>query len=214
MVCLATGRPVRDVVMGVHKPDGSVTWILINAEPLPAPADGPVSVVTVFTEITALQTALEATSLSAARFRALAECSADVVLEASPEGMLSWVSPSVTALLGWQPDDLKGRSLFGLLHPDDLPRAVAAQRRLAAGETLSLDGRVRTSEGGFRWLRSRVCPVVDESGALIGRVGSWLDIEAEVAEAAAGTSIDPWWRCRMPKSGTGCWPRTRRTWCV
>jgi PAS domain S-box-containing protein len=34
MVTLRTGRPCTDVVMGVHKPDGTLTWITINAQPL------------------------------------------------------------------------------------------------------------------------------------------------------------------------------------
>ncbi|MEI8080596.1 MAG: PAS domain S-box protein, partial [Actinomycetes bacterium] len=50
MVTLATGEPVRDAVMGVHKPDGSLTWILINSALLPTP-DG-ARVVTSFTDVT------------------------------------------------------------------------------------------------------------------------------------------------------------------
>jgi PAS domain S-box-containing protein len=33
MVTLRTGRPCTDVVMGVHKPDGTLTWITINSQP-------------------------------------------------------------------------------------------------------------------------------------------------------------------------------------
>jgi PAS domain S-box-containing protein len=34
IVTLRTGQPCRDVVMGVHKPDGTLTWISINSQPL------------------------------------------------------------------------------------------------------------------------------------------------------------------------------------
>jgi PAS domain S-box-containing protein len=34
MVTLRTGRPCTDVVLGVHKPDGTLTWITVNAQPL------------------------------------------------------------------------------------------------------------------------------------------------------------------------------------
>jgi PAS domain S-box-containing protein len=34
MVTLRTGRPCTDNVMGVHKPDGTLTWITVNAQPL------------------------------------------------------------------------------------------------------------------------------------------------------------------------------------
>lgn len=38
-VTLRTGRPCSDVVMGVYKPDGALTWISINSQPL-LDADG------------------------------------------------------------------------------------------------------------------------------------------------------------------------------
>src|SRR5262249_12074535 len=33
-VALATGQPVRDVVMGVTQPDGNLHWLSVNAEPV------------------------------------------------------------------------------------------------------------------------------------------------------------------------------------
>jgi diguanylate cyclase (GGDEF)-like protein/PAS domain S-box-containing protein len=34
MAALRTGKPQEDIVMGVHKPNGSLTWILVNCRPL------------------------------------------------------------------------------------------------------------------------------------------------------------------------------------
>jgi PAS domain S-box-containing protein len=34
MVTLSTGRPCTDIIMGVYKPDGTLTWITVNAQPL------------------------------------------------------------------------------------------------------------------------------------------------------------------------------------
>ena len=50
MVALRTGQPVRDVVMGVHRPDGSYAWILVSAVPLDSAGDA--AVVASFTDIT------------------------------------------------------------------------------------------------------------------------------------------------------------------
>ena len=53
MVTLRTGQPCSGVVMGVHKPDGSLTWISINAQPIFQPGDiKHYAVVATFTEIT------------------------------------------------------------------------------------------------------------------------------------------------------------------
>ncbi|WP_193199879.1 EAL domain-containing protein [Nostoc sp. MG11] len=53
MVALRTGKPITNVIMGVHKSDGNLTWISINSQPL-FPIDGSVAcaVVTSFADIT------------------------------------------------------------------------------------------------------------------------------------------------------------------
>ncbi|MFQ4140076.1 PAS domain S-box protein [Nodosilinea sp. PGN35] len=53
MITLRTGEPQSNVVMGVHKPDGSFTWISINTRPLFHPNDAkPFAVVASFSNIT------------------------------------------------------------------------------------------------------------------------------------------------------------------
>jgi len=53
MVTLRTGQPCLNVIMGVHKPDGSLTWISINTEPLVREGDARLhGVVATFLDIT------------------------------------------------------------------------------------------------------------------------------------------------------------------
>jgi PAS domain S-box-containing protein len=53
MVTLRTGKPQSNVIMGIHKLDGSLTWISINSQPLFHPgAVQPYAVVTSFSDIT------------------------------------------------------------------------------------------------------------------------------------------------------------------
>lgn len=53
IVTLQTGQPQFNVIMGVHKPDGNLTWISINSQPLFQPDQLiPYAVVTSFTDIT------------------------------------------------------------------------------------------------------------------------------------------------------------------
>jgi diguanylate cyclase (GGDEF)-like protein/PAS domain S-box-containing protein len=56
MVTLRTGESVFGVIMGLYKPDGSLTWISINSQPLFYPNQLlPYAVVTSFADITALK---------------------------------------------------------------------------------------------------------------------------------------------------------------
>lgn len=52
MLALRTGEPVRDVVMGVYRPDEELVWISINAEPLRNDQGRVVMVVCSFSDIT------------------------------------------------------------------------------------------------------------------------------------------------------------------
>lgn len=53
MVALRTGEPQTDVVMGIHRPDGTLVLISVNSQPLIAPGAAiPYAVVTTFHDIT------------------------------------------------------------------------------------------------------------------------------------------------------------------
>lgn len=61
IVALGSGLPQRDVLMGLRKPGGEITWISINAEPLRHdPAASPYAVVVSFNDVTARKAAEQA----------------------------------------------------------------------------------------------------------------------------------------------------------
>ena len=108
----------------------------------------------------------------------LAENASDVVYTVGPQGVITWVSPSVRERLGWQPEELIGRRIRELMHPDDL--AVAAEQRR---EIERLGGGVGTSElrfataaGEWSWMSLTGRALVDETGAVVGGVESLRDI--------------------------------------
>jgi hypothetical protein len=60
MVTLQTGEPQSNVAMGIHKPDGTLTWISVNTRPLFQPgAAAPFAVVASFFDITDRKSAEE-----------------------------------------------------------------------------------------------------------------------------------------------------------
>lgn len=62
MVTLTTGEPVSNAIMGVHKPSGDLTWILINSRPIMhSDETQPSAVVASFSDITELKKAEEQT---------------------------------------------------------------------------------------------------------------------------------------------------------
>ena len=98
------------------------------------------------------------------RFLALARHATDLVSIVDEEGMLRYVSPSVTALLGYQPSELEGTDGRDLVHPDDLTRFTDAFRPSleSASELASVEYRVRARDGQWRSFEGVTTNLLDE----------------------------------------------------
>jgi len=127
------------------------------------------------------------------RFRALARNATDLVTIVDAEGLIRYVSPSVTALLGYQPSELEGTEGQSLVHPDDLPRFLETLVPQAAGgfEPTPVEYRVRTHDGEWRTFEGITTNLLDEP-SVAGFVTNARDIndrrEAE-REAARLTEV-------------------------
>jgi len=85
---------------------------------------------------------------SEARFRALVQNSTDVVAVADDRGEFTYLSPSITPMLGYEPDELVGTRLLDLLASDELEMAHAFStmidepfdRRHAEARVVAKDG--------------------------------------------------------------------------
>lgn len=134
MVAMRTGEPVRDVVMGIDRPDGSLAWIAMNSVPL-KDRDGRVTlVVSSFSDITARRQT-EQELLKSRKFRALGEMVGGVAHEFN-----NLLQPMVIQLSVIRRDPDAPPSLIEKLQPvsDAVNNAVdLCQRVLAMGRTVT-----------------------------------------------------------------------------
>ena len=175
-VALREKRAVRDVVMGVQKPDATISWIMVNVEPIrDVHGVDTGSVVCSYTDITAQVEADD-------RYRLLAENSTDVVVLLGADHLVQWVSPSVEATLGWSPPALVGRAMVELIHPDDQMRVLAIQQDAvgSGSDRAQAECRVAMSDGRWRWTSVSGRLLRDDAGVVIGDLSSLRDIELEV----------------------------------
>lgn len=85
IITLQTGQPQHEVVMGVQKPTGELTWISINTQPLLRPnSTEPYAVVASFTDITRYINASHALQESEQRYRQMFETNQAVKLIIDP----------------------------------------------------------------------------------------------------------------------------------
>ncbi|MDB5736609.1 MAG: hybrid sensor histidine kinase/response regulator [Sphingomonas bacterium] len=110
--------------------------------------------------------------------------SSDVMLVADFEGVVHAVNPAWTEMLGWTEEDLIGRVLLTLVHPDDIGSTVAEIGKLEQGvRTLRFENRYRHKDGHYRWLSWMAVPDAHFLHA-VGR-----DVQAEKEAQAALESV-------------------------
>ncbi|MGX7705488.1 PAS domain S-box protein [Methylobacterium sp. Gmos1] len=87
------------------------------------------------------------------------QVSRDMLGVADADGVWLSVNPAWTAILGWQPEEVVGRTSAWLEHPEDQDRTRSEIRHLGTGApTTSFENRFRTRDGGYRTLSWRAVP--------------------------------------------------------
>ena len=120
------------------------------------------------------------------RYRLLAENSSDVVMQLANDGIVRWVSPSLTAMLGWHPAEWIGRPGTEFLeHRGDTETYLANMEVLKAGRSVVARDRVRDRSGTWHWVETHACSFRNASGAIDGLVAFFRTIDAEVEAEAA-----------------------------
>ena len=163
-----TGVPAGPSEFRFRRRDGSEGTCLSTAFKIPGVASGP-RFVCMDIDVSLHKRTEAALRVSAERYRLLVENSSDLVCEVYGGGRLLYVSPRFESVLGYDPTELLGEDLLGLVHPEDV-KNVAAQFTRSEATVLF---RARHKQGHVCWLeatrRSYRTSAGDELGVLIAR---------------------------------------------
>ncbi len=105
-------------------------------------------------DLTKRQQAANQIEASEAQFRLLAENSTDMISRHTPEGIYLYVSPASRGILGYEPKDLIGRSIYEFFHPDDLKKIQASHATMLGVGSSTITYRLRTFDGNYIWLET------------------------------------------------------------
>lgn len=134
MTTLRTGQPLSDVIMGVHKPDGTLTWISVNSQPLFRTGEPrPYAVVTSFTDITQHKQAERELRASEERYRALYDNSTEGILLTEPGGGVLAANPAACRIFGRTEEEICRIGREGIVDLSDPRLAVALEERRRTG---------------------------------------------------------------------------------
>lgn len=179
---LRTGRPQREVVMGVIRPDGSLVWIEISSEPVrEGPGGEIVAVVVTFSDITERRKTEQALKDSEERL--------SLALEGAKLGLWDWrlnsgefgFSRAAAHMLGYRTGDVAPNveAVRELFHPEDQAGLIARLDAHLCGQSpfYEVDARMRRKQGGYQWvlIRGRITQR-DGDGRPVRVSGTFMDI--------------------------------------
>lgn len=129
-------------------------------------------------DLTEMQFALDSLSQSEEKFRSLVEASSDFIWEVNPDGMYTYCSPRVKAMLGYEPSELLGKTPFDIMEPEEAERIGGIFRSCAAARqpVWNLVNVAIHKQGYPVVLETSGVPIVDEAGRLQGYRGMDRDI--------------------------------------
>lgn len=118
-------------------------------------------------------------------YRLIIENTADLISRHTPDGRFIDAAPASWSMLGYWPEQLRGRPVRELLHPDDLAQMREARERLERLGHHSLSYRLRHRDGHYLWVETS-CRAIRETytGAVVEIVCVTRDISARLQAEA------------------------------
>ncbi len=145
VITLRTGKPVSNTIIGVHRPDNTLRWLLVNSQPLVRENEStPYAAVVSFADITERKQAEEALRASEARFaKAFSFSPNPMALLTFPEGRFVMINESWQRDYGFTMEELSGHT------SREVGNWVHASQREDFYELLMRDGQVHNFEATF-----------------------------------------------------------------
>ena len=151
-------HPVRDMVMGTKHPDGSISWISVNANPIIEEGVLLKGVVGTFTDITERIQAEKALRKSQERMAAIRRSITDVIMTLDEEGRYVEFLSGQEELLYKEEQKIIGRFLSDVMPKDIADAGLATIRQaLKTGETQMIKYQLAVP-AGERWFEGKISP--------------------------------------------------------
>ncbi|MDD5717967.1 MAG: PAS domain S-box protein [Sulfuricurvum sp.] len=115
---------------------------------------------------------------SESKFRSLVESTSDWIWEVDTNGAYTYVSPRVKSLLGYEPDELLGKSAFDLMPPDEAKRLSDEFIKLieSRAAVVALENTNMCKDGTLKILETSSMPFFNAKGEFSGYRGIDRDI--------------------------------------
>jgi PAS domain S-box-containing protein len=152
---LATGQPLRETI--TLETGAGLRIYEYSLHPIPGGdgRDEVAAVVFTLRDFTEQRRAEEALRESEEKYRLLAENATDMISRHDPAGIYLYASPACKRLLGYEPEELVGRSAYELIYRDDFDEVARVHGALlGTSETYTVTFRIHRKDGSLVWFET------------------------------------------------------------
>jgi formate hydrogenlyase transcriptional activator len=175
---IETGNPY-DIEIRIRRADGVYRWFQVRNHPLRDLEGHVIRWHVLLTDIDDRKRAEEALRANELNLRLIVHSIPGLVCTMSPAGEVELLNRQVLEYFGKTAEELKGWATSDAVHPDDLPRVVAAFRNsIETGHPYDIEHRCRRADGVYRWFQVRALPVRD----MEGRITGWYILLTDIDE--------------------------------
>ena len=185
---LQSGRSVWGEEFSITRPSGEVAEVSVSFERIEL--DGEACLLTITQDIGEQKRAEERVRAVEARSASLVKNSADVLSILDEEGRYTYVSPSVKAMYGIDPETVLTMKMTDRVHRDDLKRVKASFQQVCdhPDQTVVMSCRMRTANRAWQWFETTSSNLLNDPHVR-GIVCSSRDItDRKLAEEALARS--------------------------
>jgi len=152
----------------IRRYDGVYRWFLMQGSPLIDDSGTLVQWYGINTDIEDRKRAEEILRTSEQTLRETLDSIPGLVCTMSPAGKIEFFNNRIREYFGQHFDSLNDWATTEAVHPDDIPRVVAAwYHSVETGEAYDIEHRARRADGTYRWFQIRALPSRDSDGRIL-----------------------------------------------
>lgn len=155
--------------------DGTILHIIKTARPLFDTAGKVTGILETVIDITERRRMEVALKRSVERYQYLVENLNDIIFRMNKNGIVTYLNPTVMAVLGYSPNEINGKGFHEFVHPDDLGIIISFFRDVLDNKLYPSEYRMIRNDGSICWVRSS-CRAIKEDGIITGIQGIIVDI--------------------------------------
>ena len=182
---LTPEKPDIRISYRMMRSDGTVIWLERNSRAQFDPQGRLLRIIGIVTDITERKRAEDAVRQSEEKYRRIVETTNEGIWLLDSNFDTSFVNRQMAEMLGYQPAEMLGRSVFDYFFPEDVGRKRRGLARRREKHSEQLDDRLRRKDGAELWVRMTAIPISKDNGDFDGSMAIVADISSQrLAEIA------------------------------